>query len=122
MNRRQAVMTAFSALVVAIGGSKQVQAQHIHTLDIQHTPRTPIDIKGKQIVAVSIFAGQGNETNIDTGLLYEGAKVSPTWIGITPMGFQICGSVGVFPHQSDTFIDVQVSGGQAWTGLAVYVL
>ncbi|MHB8599395.1 MAG: hypothetical protein ACYDER_21615 [Ktedonobacteraceae bacterium] len=122
MNRRQAVMTALAALVGAIGGSKQVLAQQVYTQHIQHTPRTPIDIKGKQIVAVSIFAGQGNETNIDTGLLYEGAKVSPTWVGITPSGFQMCGSVGVFPHQSDTFIDVQISGGLPWTGIAVYVL
>ncbi len=119
MNRRQAVMTAFSALVVAIGGSKQVQAQQIHLL---HSPCTPIDISGKQIVAVAVFAGQGNETNIDTGLIYEGAKVSPSWVGITPSGFQMSGSVGVFPHQSDTFIDVQISGGLPWTGLAVYVL
>lgn len=117
MNRRQAIMTALSALAVAIGGSKQVLAQQI-----RHTPRTPIDVDGKQIVAVSIFAGQGNDTNIDTGLIYEGAKVSPSWVGITPSGFQMCGSVGVFPHQNDTLIDVQVSGGLPWTGLALYVL
>lgn len=122
MNRRQAVMTALSALVVAIGGSQQAQAQQVSTLHTLHSPRTPIDIDGKQVVAVSIFAGQGNSTNIDTGLIYEGAKVSPSWVGITPIGFQINGSVGVFPHQSDTFIDVQISGGLAWTGLAFYIL
>lgn len=116
MNRRQAVVAALSSLAVAIGGSKQVLAQQIHD------PRTPTEIDGKQVVAVSIFAGQGNCTNVDTGLIYDGAKVSPTWVGITPTGFQVCGTAGVFPHQSDTLIDVQVSGGVAWTGIAMYVL
>ncbi|MEO8969988.1 MAG: hypothetical protein ABI406_00115 [Ktedonobacteraceae bacterium] len=109
-------MAALSSLVVAIGGSQQVLAQPVH-----HKPRTPIDTGGKQIVAVAVFAGQGDTTNVDTGLTYEGARVSPTWVGITPSGFQMLGSVGVFPHQSDTFIDVQVSGGLPWTGLALYV-
>ena len=115
MNRRQAVMAALSSLVVAIGGSRQALAQQVHT------PSALMDTDGKQIVAASVFAGQGNATNIDTGLTYGGAKVSPSWVGITPTGFQMSGEVGVFPHQSDTLIDVQVSDGLPWAGLAVYV-
>ncbi len=128
MHRRQAVIAALSSLAVAIVGSKQVLAeakQKAHapySTHPEHTPRTTIDVNGKQVVAVSIFAGQGNMTDIDTGLIYEGVKVSPSWVGITPTGFQMCGSVGVFPHDSDTLIDVQVSDGLPWTGMAVYVL
>ncbi len=116
MNRRQAVIAALSSLVVAVAGSKQVLAQQ------GPAPSKPLDGDGKQIVAVSIFAGQGNTTDVDTGLTYAGRKVSPTWVGITPTGFQLCATSGVFPHQSDTFIDVQVDDGVPWTGMAFYVL
>ena len=109
-------MAALSSLVIAVAGSKQALAQPAPA------PSKPLDRDGKQIVAVSIFAGQGNTTGVDTGLTYAGAKVSPTWVGITPTGFQLCATVGVFPHQSDTLIDVQVRGGVPWTGMAFYIL
>ena len=112
MNRRQAVIGAFFSLVAALGGKKETKA---------HVSST-FPILGSNIVAVSVFAGQGSNTNVDTGLTYQGQSVSPTWVGITPAGFQINGSVGVFPHQADTLIDIQVSDGIPWTGLAVYVL
>jgi hypothetical protein len=116
MNRRQAVIAALSSLVVAVAGSKQALAQQ------GPAPSKPLDWDGKQIVAVSVFAGQGNTRNVDTGLKYAGSKVSPTWVGITPTGFRLTSDVGVFPHQSDTLIDVQVRGGVPWTGLALYIL
>lgn len=112
MNRRQAVIGALSSLVAVLGGKKETQA-HVSSI---------FPMLGSNIVAVSVFAGQGSSTNVDTGLTYQGQSVSPTWVGITPTGFQVSGSVGVFPHQSDTLIDVQVSDGLPWTGLAVYVL
>lgn len=76
---------------------------------------------GTTVLAVSIFGGQGSEKNIDTGLRYQGRKVSPSWVSITPQGFGVKAEVGVNPHQSDTNIDVQVSGGVAWAGLAFYI-
>ena len=109
-------MAALSSLVIAVAGSKQALAQPAPA------PSKLVGRYGKQIVAVSIFAGQGNTTDVDTGLTYAGAKVSPTWVGITPTGFRLTADVGVFPHQSDTFIDVQVRGGVPWTGLALYIL
>ena len=109
-------MAALTSLVVAVAGSKQALAQPAPA------PSKPLDRDGKQIVAVSIFAGQGNTRNIDTGLTYAGAKVSPSWVSITPTGFHVCTGTGVFPHQSDTLIDIQVHDGVPWTGLAIYVL
>lgn len=112
MNRRQAVIGAISSLAAVLSGKKETQASV--------SPTFPM--LGNNIAAVSVFAGQGSSTNVDTGLTYQGQSVSPTWVGITPTGFQVAGSVGVFPHQADTLIDIQVSNGSPWTGLAVYVL
>ena len=112
MNRRQAVIGALSALVAALGGKQETQAHASSTFPML----------GSNIVAVSVFAGQGSNTNVDTGLTYQGQSVSPTWVGITPTGYQVTGTVGIFPHQADTLIDIQVSDGIPWTGLAVYVL
>jgi hypothetical protein len=112
MNRRQAVIGALSSLVAALGGTRGTQARV--------APTSPM--LGSNIVAVSVFAGQGSNTNVDTGLTYQGQSVSPTWVGITPTGYQVTGTVGIFPHQADTLIDIQVSDGVPWTGLAVYVL
>jgi hypothetical protein len=115
MNRRQAVLAAFSSLLATLGNHKESQAQ------VSSASLFPAG-DGKRIVAISVFAGQGDTRNVDTGLTYAGAKVSPSWVGITPSGFHVCAGTGVFPHQSDTFIDVQVRGGVPWTGLAIYVL
>jgi len=112
MNRRQAVIGALSSLVAVLSGRKETQA---------HVSST-FPLLGSNIVAVSVFAGQGSNTNVDTGLTYQGQSVSPTWVGITPTGYQVTGMVGIFPHQTDTLIDIQVSDGIPWTGLAVYVL
>ena len=115
MNRRQAVLAAFSSLLVTLGNHKESQAQ-------VSSPSFLAAQEGKRILAISVFAGQGNTRNVDTGLTYEGTKVGPTWVGITPTGYKTACGAGVWPHQSDTLIDVQVGEGVPWTGLAIYAL
>ena len=76
---------------------------------------------GTTILSVSVFGGQGSTHNIDTGLRYNGRKVSPTWVGITPAGYLNKAEVGVNPHTADTNIDVQISNGDPWVGIAMYI-
>jgi hypothetical protein len=48
--------------------------------------------------------------NVDTGLTYNGQKVSPTMVSITPTGFQVTAEVGWQSHESDTLVDISITG------------
>jgi len=77
---------------------------------------------GSTLLSTSVFSGQGSMNNVDTGLLYNGQKVSPTMVSITPTGFQVTAEVGWQGHQTDTLVDIYITGGHSWTARADYIL
>src|SRR5438270_13635852 len=76
---------------------------------------------GSTLIATSVFSGQGPRNNVDTGLTYNGQKVSPTMVSITPTGFQVTAEVGWQNHETDTLVDIYITGGNAWTARADYI-
>src|SRR5258708_33847929 len=65
-------------------------------------PRQEQPQLGSTLLATSLFSGQGSMNNVDTGLRYNGQKVPPTMMSITPPGFQVTAAVGRQSHQPDT--------------------
>lgn len=76
---------------------------------------------GSTLLATSVFSGQGSMKNVDTGLMVKGQKVSPTMVSITPIGFQVTAEVGWQSHNTDTLVDIYITGGQSWTARADYI-
>ena len=84
-------------------------------------PRQEQPQLGSTLLATSVFSGQGSMNNVDTGLMYNGQKVSPTMVSITPTGFQVTAEVGWQGHQTDTLVDIYITGGNSWTARADYI-
>jgi hypothetical protein len=76
---------------------------------------------GSTLLATSVFSGQGSMNNVDTGLMYNGQKVSPTMVSITPTGFQVTAEVGWQSHETDNLVDISITGGHSWTARADYI-
>jgi hypothetical protein len=113
--RRQALRTGAAAI-----GATVIAAAVPGLADAQVTHAT-IPATSGSILAVSVFGGDGPTTNVDTGLTYGGVPVSPTYVSITPYGFEYYAKVGFQPHNTDTKIDVDIYPSGTWIGLALYI-
>src|SRR5258708_20008839 len=69
-------------------------------------PRQEQPQLGSTLLATSVFSGQGSMNNVDTGLMYNGQKVSPTMGSITPTGFQVTPEAGWQSHHPDPLLDI----------------
>jgi len=84
---------------------------------------------GHVVLAVSTFFGIGSQMDVNTGLVYDGCPVSPTFVSITAVdctGRPFATSVNL--HDADVLIDVAIEERNlpppnhkvAWIGMAWY--